>query len=193
MCVPVEPVVACRSKRPPGNVTGHGVALKLTVYCRHMPRGERSTQNGTVITFGQRYIRDTLHKLLMHEARWGGSMYLIKQDTTAVRLIITFSGLLSVDEFERFTADLAENVRAFRIMGKQQTILYDYTDAAIQPQEVIAAVISLISNNKFNSKRVALYTSGQFAKTQARRVVEGRSHFAMFEDRIAAIKWLDEA
>ena len=120
-------------------------------------------------------------------------MYLIEQDTKADRLIITFSGLLSVDEFEHFTADLTEKVRAFRIMGKQQTILYDYTHVAIQPQEVIAAVINLISNNKFKSRRVALYTGGQFAKTQARRVAEGRSHFAIFEDRIAAIKWLDDA
>ena len=120
-------------------------------------------------------------------------MYAIEADPVAGRLTVTFSGLLSVEEFDRFTVDLTENVRALRIMGKQQTILYDYTDVTIQPQEVIASVIHLVSNNQFKSKRVALYTGGQFAKTQARRVAQGQNNFAVFEDKEKAIKWLNEA
>ena len=120
-------------------------------------------------------------------------MYIIETDHAACRISVTFDGLLSMDDVECFTREILAEVGSLRMQGKRQTILYDYTCAAIQSQEVIAALKELATTNRLNSKRVALYTAGQLAKTQARRIANGIGRFAIFDDRQAAIEWLDAA
>ena len=118
-------------------------------------------------------------------------MYIIETDGDASRITVTFTGFLSMEEIESFKAELIGAVRALRTIGKQQTILYDYTDALIQSQEVIQAVKQFATENEFNSRKVALYSASQLAKSQARRIAEGNSHYGLFDDRAKAIAWLD--
>lgn len=120
-------------------------------------------------------------------------MYTLDVDQASGRISVAFTGFLTLNDVQRFVGEIVGHVRALRILGRQQTMFYDYSEAAIQSQDVVAALRDLARSNRLQSKRVALYTSGRLATMQAKRIAATHAHFAVFDDRAAAIEWLDAA
>lgn len=103
---------------------------------------------------------------------------------------IEVSGFWKLDQLGAFADEVAEQARSVRLNGKRQAILYDYTQAAIQSQDVVTALREMAARDAFKSRKVALYSAGRLARLQARRIAECSDRFAVFEDRGAALDWL---
>ena len=84
---------------------------------------------------------------------------------------ITVTGFWSIDHIADFVDDLRNAIREFPgLTNTPPMSLYNYTDAAIQPQDVVAAMQAMASSAEFGGRKVALYTEGAFARLQAKRV-----------------------
>lgn len=117
-------------------------------------------------------------------------MYAIKADMNSAIIEVRVDGFLTPDDIKAFHAEMMREVRAMRLQGKRQSILYDYTDAVIQSQEVVAALKDLADSDAFASRRVALYSGGQLARMQATRIAAGDARFRIFDSRDDAVAWL---
>ena len=117
-------------------------------------------------------------------------MYAIKADLGTAIIEVRVDGFLQPEDITAFQADMMREVRAMRLQGKRQSILYDYTQAAIQSQEVVAALKTLAADDAFGSRRVALYSGGQLARMQASRIAGGDARFRIFDARADAVAWL---
>ena len=106
---------------------------------------------------------------------------------------VEIAGFWTLDEFDTFASDLRTAAQAIRASGRTQSILYDYTHAAIQSQAVVAAHQDLAQSDAMGSRRVALYSEGRLARMQARRIAAVNPRFAVFEDRPTALAWLNHA
>ena len=120
-------------------------------------------------------------------------MYSVEVDRACGRISVSFTGFLTMVDVHRFIDEVVGHVRDLRGSSKQQTMFYDYSAAAIQSQEVVAALQELAASNRLRSRRVALFTSGRLARMQAKRIAATQDHVAVFDDRAAAIAWLDAA
>ena len=101
---------------------------------------------------------------------------------------ITVAGFWTLEEFGEFTRALQHHIRMWPGSTPPMS-LYNYTDAAIQSQDVVAAMQHLASTVDPH-RRVALYTEGRLARMQARRVAMAGSQMRVFDSREEAIEWL---
>ena len=115
-------------------------------------------------------------------------MYSITHSDTRNILEITVSGFWTVEAFGAFVRDLRLAL-AVAPGAEPPASLYNYTDAAIQSQEVIALMQDLARSVAPNRK-VALYTEGRLARMQARRVAMAGTQMRVFENRGEAMGWL---
>lgn len=110
---------------------------------------------------------------------------------TELRCIeVRVEGLCSLAEFNCFVGELRRAIAMFPGTGRPPSTLYDFTDATIQTQEVVAAMKALAENPAMTHRRVAMYTEGVLARRQAQRICENRLNMFVFESRAAAVKWL---
>ncbi len=103
---------------------------------------------------------------------------------------VKLTGLCSMDEFRVFTDKLRAAIVSFPPGDQPPATLYDFTGAAIQTQEVVAAMKALAENPAMVHRRVALYTEGVLARRQAVRISENRSNMCVFKSRAEALDWL---
>lgn len=102
-------------------------------------------------------------------------------------------GFWSLETMADFSLAVAEAATRIRATGLAPVSLCDYTGAAIQSQEVIAAFTAMMQNPVVRSRRVAMYTGGVLAKMQAVRATRDRSEFRFFTDKEEAQAWLFSA
>lgn len=117
-------------------------------------------------------------------------MHHIKNNLTLNCIEITVSGFWSPAHLEEFTVDLKRAIAAFPATGRPPASLYDFTDAAIQPQEVVAKMQAMASSPAFAGRKVALYTEGRLARLQAKRVSDAGTNMRVFDTRAEAVAWL---
>ncbi len=117
-------------------------------------------------------------------------MHTITLDMSAGIIEVTVSGFWTEAHVADFGRDLHDAGVRMSMTGKPHSLLCDYTNAAIQSQTVVAALQAMVMNAKIKSRRVALFTSGQLARQQARRVATVRDTMAVFDDRASALDWL---
>lgn len=103
---------------------------------------------------------------------------------------ITVSGFWDVDHLDDFARDLAVAIRDFPAIGETPASLYNFTDASIQPQIVVAKMQEMARSPAFAGRRVALYTDGSLARLQAKRVSEAGANMRVFYSRADALEWL---
>ena len=117
-------------------------------------------------------------------------MHTINTDLATGIIEIEVEGFWDRDHVADFARDLNVAARAIAATGRRHTSLYDYSRAAIQTQQVVAALQQLAEHAEHKSRRVALYTGGQLARLQAKRIAAVRDDIAVFDDRGAALAWL---
>ncbi|KQU47387.1 hypothetical protein ASG67_14090 [Sphingomonas sp. Leaf339] len=103
---------------------------------------------------------------------------------------VQLTGLCSMEEFRIFTDELRAAIASFPPGDQQPATLYDFTDATIQTQEVVAAMKALAEHPAMIHRRVAMYTEGVLARRQALRISENRENMRVFKSRVEAIEWL---
>lgn len=104
----------------------------------------------------------------------------------------SISGFWTLAEVAAFGRAITQAAGRIVATGRRPLSLCDYTGAAIQSQEVIAAFETLMANPVHRSRRVAMFTSGAMARMQATRATRSREEFRFFTDRAAALRWLTE-
>ena len=117
-------------------------------------------------------------------------MYDIKTDTRLNIVEITLEGLCSMDEFTAFVGDLCTTLGRYPPGSKPPASLYNFTNALIQTQEVVAAMIALAENPAMKQRTVALYTDGALARRQAQRIADRRTNMRVFNNRQSALDWI---
>ena len=117
-------------------------------------------------------------------------MHVIKNNLALNCLEITVSGFWTPEHLEAFAADLKQAIAAFSATGRTPASLYNFTDAAIQPQVVVARMQAMASSKDLAGRKVALYTEGRLARLQAKRVSEAGSNMRVFDTRADAVAWL---
>lgn len=117
-------------------------------------------------------------------------MHAIKNNLILNCIEITVSGFWSPEHLDEFAEDLKRAIAAFPATGRPPASLYNFTDAAIQPQSVVAKMQAMASSKALAGRKVALYTEGRLARLQARRVADAGSNMRVFETRAQAVAWL---
>ena len=103
---------------------------------------------------------------------------------------VRLAGMCSMPEFTQFVGELRAAIATFPTGPSAPATLYNFTDAAIQTQEVVAAMKQLAENPAMIHRRVALYTEGALAKRQAQRISENRTNMKVFSSRTDALSWI---
>ena len=93
---------------------------------------------------------------------------------------VTVGGFWSVVEFRAFVRDL-QDVLATSLGKIPPMSLYNYTEAAIQSQEVVMLMQEL-AREVAPRRKVALYTEGRLARMQARRVADAGTRDGGFRE-----------
>lgn len=117
-------------------------------------------------------------------------MFTMKVDLTTGIVDITVSGLWTVDEIGVFARALESAARQVAASGKSHLMLCDFTEVAIPPQEVAAALHRMAIASRGRARKCALYTKGVLARLQAKRLAQANDHLAVFADRDSARAWL---
>lgn len=118
-------------------------------------------------------------------------MYAIRSDRRKALVEVTVTGFWREGEAEAFRAALAQEIATVRSGGRAHATLYDYTDAVIQSQETVAVLAAMARDNPFKARKTAIYTAGRLARRQAQRIAEAGQNLRLFDDREAALAWLD--
>lgn len=117
-------------------------------------------------------------------------MYAITRNIMARIIEVKVEGLCSMEEFTNFTDELRTAIASFPAGKRPPATLYNFTDASIQPQDVVAAMKALAEHPAMVHRRVAMYTEGALARRQAHRISENRSNMCVFANRADALDWL---
>lgn len=119
-------------------------------------------------------------------------MHAIHADATSGIVTIKIAGLCTLPEVMTLANELTQHARSLRLAGKIPALLYDYSDAVIQPQDVVAALADMAAAAPARARKVAIFTEGRLARRQARRVADAGNNIRTFEDRADALQWLQE-
>ena len=119
-------------------------------------------------------------------------MYRIDANPDTGLLTIAVKGFWTLNDVHTYMAALREEAGKLLARGKVLTFFYDYTDAAIQSQEVVNAFITIAETGPALARKVAMFTEGKLARRQAQRIAAVRENITVFEDRTAAMAWLAE-
>ncbi len=117
-------------------------------------------------------------------------MYQVKVDLARGMFETAISGFWTLADVEAFGREANAAAARIAATGRAPVSLCDYTNAAIQSQEVIAAFQRMMDNPTTRSRRVAMYTSGVMARMQATRATANREEVRFFTDRREAERWL---
>jgi hypothetical protein len=117
-------------------------------------------------------------------------MYTIQTDKKTALISVSIQGFWTVTEVRSFAAELARQAAALRALGKEPALFYDYTNAMIQSQDVVAALSELARAAPAQARKVAVYTEGLLARRQARQVAATNDKIRLFDKRESALEWL---
>jgi ribonuclease HI len=117
-------------------------------------------------------------------------MYTIQTDRVTGIIQVSVEGFWTVEEVGAFAGDLGREAAMLATVGRSPAIFYDYTNAVIQSQEVVAALQEVARRAPAGAQKVAIFTDGKLARRQAARVAATSPKIAVFESRDAAIDWL---
>lgn len=119
-------------------------------------------------------------------------MHTIHVDSENALVEVRITGFWTTDDVAAFGRDLLAATTVFLATGRSFNTFYDYSEAIIQPQAVVAAFQTLALSTIAHSRRAALFTENGMARQQARRIAAVRPDMAVFDDRAAAMAWLME-
>ena len=117
-------------------------------------------------------------------------MYTIETDRKTAIISISIQGFWTITEVRTFAAELGQQAAGLRALGKDPALFYDYTNAVIQSQDVVAALSDLARAAPAQARKVAVYTEGLLARRQARLVAAASDKIRLFDNRAAALEWL---
>ena len=117
-------------------------------------------------------------------------MHTITTDLDTGIIEVEASGFWTVPHVEGFLRDLEREARRVLATGKRHMLLGNFSQSAIQPQEVVAMLQRVALTIPLKSRKVALFTDGKLARLQVKRIVAVRDDMAVFDDRTSAMTWL---
>ncbi len=117
-------------------------------------------------------------------------MHTITTDLETSIIEVEASGFWTVPHVEGFLRDLEREARRVLATGKRHMLLGNFSQSAIQPQEVVAMLQRVALTIPLKSRKVALFTDGKLARLQVKRIVAVRDDMAVFDDRTSAMAWL---
>jgi hypothetical protein len=118
-------------------------------------------------------------------------MYRLSTDHQTAIIHISVEGFWTVPEVHDFARDLGTEAAVVRGTGRLPALFYDYTNAVIQSQDVVAALAEVARRAPAGARKVAIFTEGKLARRQAARVAAASEKVQVFEDRAAALGWLE--
>lgn len=114
-------------------------------------------------------------------------MYHIDADGRAQFVSVKLAGLLTVDEVNRYIADMAESFNREKITPGY-LLMIDTTEATLQTQEVVGALQQQIAKIP-KAKRIAIVNGSSLARMQIRRVMT-QEYMRLCASRADAMAWL---
>ena len=108
----------------------------------------------------------------------------------ARRLVdLTLTGFFSVADAGLVIYEIREAILGLAGLPNTHCTLVDVREAALQPQDVVAAFAGQIADDRFRSRRLAFVVGSSVARMQVRRLII-RDDVAGFEHRDEAERWL---
>jgi len=117
-------------------------------------------------------------------------MHTFTTDRLTGTIEVAVVGFWNVEHVQSFKAELLQELQKMSQYVTAPKTLYNYTNAAIQSQDVVAAMTALAADPDLAGRRVAMYTDGLLARMQAKRVSSVRADMQVFTDRASAVRWL---
>jgi hypothetical protein len=117
-------------------------------------------------------------------------MHTIATDLATGIIEVDASGFWTIAHVEDFLRDLEREGRRVLATGKRHMLLCNFSKSAIQPQEVIAMLQRVAVSMPLKSRKVALYTDGELARLQVKRIASVRDDMAVFDDRETTLAWM---
>ncbi|KQN81190.1 hypothetical protein [Sphingomonas sp. Leaf62] len=118
--------------------------------------------------------------------------FTIRIDPARKLLDIDLRGLWDPAIVARFRDALATMLGRLPALGcplGQQVTLFDMTQFAVQPREVLPLLEQIAANPGVSSRRIAIVANSMLLKMQAKRLAP---NIALFEARDPALAWLAE-
>ncbi|KQM22570.1 hypothetical protein ASE73_13730 [Sphingomonas sp. Leaf24] len=118
--------------------------------------------------------------------------FTIRIDPARKLLDIDLRGLWDPAIVVRFRDALATMLARLPALGcplGQQVTLFDMTQFAVQPREVLPLLEQIAANPGVSSRRIAIVVNSTLLKMQAKRLAP---NIALFEAREPALAWLAE-
>jgi hypothetical protein len=118
--------------------------------------------------------------------------FTIRIDPARRMLDIDLRGLWDPAIVLRFRDALATTLGRLPALGcplGQQVTLFDMTQFAVQPRDVLPLLEQIASNPNVTSRRIAMIANSTLLKMQAKRLAP---NIALFEAREPALGWLAE-
>ena len=120
----------------------------------------------------------------------GRNVHIIENNVALGFIEVTVEGFWDEEHFDAFVVELQTAIMDFQRTGAPPMTLYNYTNAWIQPQAVVAKMRALAQHPAMIGRKVAMYTEGVLARQQAKRVAEGRANMQVFSCRADALAFL---
>ena len=120
-------------------------------------------------------------------------MHEMRCDLGAGIVEVDFIGFWAAGDLESYTKDLAVYAARIAAAGRRHKLLIDHSRAAIQSQEIVAALGRLALRTDQPSGPIAIFSTGRFAHLQAKRIAALREDIRVFADRASARAWLEHA
>ena len=102
------------------------------------------------------------------------------------------SGLLTVADVERFSADEQAAVRELGLGSGEFDLLVETQGSVVQTLEVMEAFAELLANSPLRARKIATVRQGALTKMQSRRIGNVRSNYEVFGSLEEADSWLRE-
>ncbi|WP_242118941.1 hypothetical protein [Sphingomonas lacusdianchii] len=118
--------------------------------------------------------------------------FTIRIDPARRMLDIDLRGLWDPAIVLRFRDALATTLGRLPTLGcplGQQVTLFDMTQFAVQPRDVLPLLEQIAANPNVTSRRIAIIANSTLLKMQAKRLAP---NIALFEARESALAWLAE-
>ena len=105
----------------------------------------------------------------------------------------TLAGFFDQTSLASLQAERAAKLPLLETPPNQHVTLCDVSQCAIQSQEVLAILRTMLADPRWQARRLALVVGGALARMQVRRVVPIMPNVRWFDDRPSAEAWLEEA
>jgi len=105
----------------------------------------------------------------------------------------TLAGFFDQTSLASLRAERAAKLPLLETPPNQHVTLCDVSQCAIQLQEVLAILRTMLADPRWQARRLAFVVGGALARMQVRRVVPIMPNVRWFDDRPSAEAWLEEA